>query len=146
LGEYLEQVLEFCCSYAETLSQSMLLVATSHSKETSIQQRSTEMKQIYSNIRSTHDRIHALQYKFPFEIEKTVYNMLGAPSVSSLNKATMELHRYQELLKVLTSATDSVPKLHVERAGSAFLRIFRWLLRRPWDTQQHTSNQMWVQS
>jgi hypothetical protein len=128
LGEYLKRVLEFCSMFAESLSHSSLLLARPHVEETSIQQSSTEMREIYSDIRSTHVRIHALKYEFSFEIEKTVFDMLGAPSISSSNKANMELRRYQGFLSVLTSVSESVPKLHVERAGSAFSRIFRRLL------------------
>jgi len=146
LSQYFEEVAEFCCSAAQTLSQSMLLVATYHSEEISIQQNSTEMEQIYMDIRSTHVKNHMLGYGFAFEIESTVNNMLNLPSGSSSNKKTTALRRYQEFLRVVKSVTNSVPKSHIESAGSTFLRIFQGLLRRPNDTQQHIYHRTWVQS
>lgn len=139
--EDLERVLRFYCCFGKSLSGYITLVTRPHFDGDPIRQNCAEMNEKWLEIRLSDGYACALEYNFSFPVERTMHKLLeNAPVYYSSTAAIKILGLYQEFLLVLKSSNELVPKPHLERAGSVFVRTFQWLLKRRWDVQQHTSN------
>ncbi|RYN89242.1 hypothetical protein AA0119_g11520 [Alternaria tenuissima] len=140
---HLEKLLDFYGSAIKSLCQTITTVASPYLGEDSIQQRCTKMKEEWRNIRSNKGYSSLEEYDFTWDVEAAVYRLIEpAPApVGYLSTTALELlHCYGGFSSYVAPFTESDPRVYVQCVGSVFLSTLRWLLCKPWDTQQQTPN------